>query len=298
MRFLNIFILTSLMSLGLYGQTSPEFNWTTISSKNGDFSVSLPSDFLVHKDNDHVTLSGVRPGVSIVVSMSSNTSGKENLMANRKFYLKEKATSSTATIGQYIADIHIRKKTIYRLSLILGSSSVYYSVHIASTSPDDTVLKSFLRSVTLNGESVFKLPDVTPPQPEKNIRADDLKSSQVIVDALKHKQVGKIITRFDDKAAKVEDPEVIYSQPFMILRKERPIYTDSARRSNTWGTVELQIVFKGDGDIGSITVLRGLENGLSLAAIDAAKKTKFLPAILDGKPIDVTKSLEYNFSIY
>jgi len=60
----------------------------------------------------------------------------------------------------------------------------------------------------------------------------------------------------------------------------------------------LSIVFRANGRITDIKVIRGLPYGLSACAIDAAKKIRFRPAIRDGQPVSVRGSVEFNFTLY
>lgn len=83
-----------------------------------------------------------------------------------------------------------------------------------------------------------------------------------------------------------------------IVSKPRAIYTDSARQNMVQGKVVLRVTFKKDGEIGKIKVVKGLPRGLSQNAVEAARKIKFEPQIGNGKPVTVTKNIEYNFTIY
>ncbi|MFM9904497.1 MAG: energy transducer TonB [Pyrinomonadaceae bacterium] len=83
-----------------------------------------------------------------------------------------------------------------------------------------------------------------------------------------------------------------------IVTKPKPAYTYAARQSNIQGTVILRTTFLRNGGIGSISVVKELGLGLTEEAVIAAKKIAFLPATVDGKPINVTKQIEYTFSIY
>jgi TonB family protein len=86
--------------------------------------------------------------------------------------------------------------------------------------------------------------------------------------------------------------------PLVILSKPRPAYTEEARRNGVQGNVILRITFEADGTIGAIEVVKGLEQGLTEATEEAARKIEFRPARKNGKPIAVTKQLEYQFSVY
>ena len=88
------------------------------------------------------------------------------------------------------------------------------------------------------------------------------------------------------------------TQGLKILSKPRPGYTDAARTANVQGTVILRVTFLASGQIGSVSVVKGLPNGLSEQAIAAAKRIAFEPAKTNGQGQTVTKQIEYSFSIY
>ena len=83
-----------------------------------------------------------------------------------------------------------------------------------------------------------------------------------------------------------------------ILSKPRPGYTDEARLSGIQGTVILRVTFIASGEVGKIEVVKGLLGGLTERAIAAARKITFEPVMVNGKPITVTKQIEYAFYIY
>lgn len=84
----------------------------------------------------------------------------------------------------------------------------------------------------------------------------------------------------------------------IILSKPRALFTDRARQNQIQGKVVLRIAFKKNGKIGKIKVVEGLPDGLSENAVKAAEGIRFEPATKNGKPITVTKNIEYNFNIY
>lgn len=88
------------------------------------------------------------------------------------------------------------------------------------------------------------------------------------------------------------------TQGIKIISKPRPGYTDAARTANVQGTVILRVTFLASGQVGSVSVVKGLPNGLSEQAIAAAKRIAFEPAKANGQGQTVTKQIEYSFSIY
>lgn len=82
-----------------------------------------------------------------------------------------------------------------------------------------------------------------------------------------------------------------------ILSKQKPKYTEDARRDKIQGVVVLSAVFRKDGSITDIKVVRGLGYGLDEEAIKAAALIKFIPGQRDGQAVNVRARLEFTFSL-
>jgi TonB family protein len=78
-----------------------------------------------------------------------------------------------------------------------------------------------------------------------------------------------------------------------------PKYTEEARQAAfVTGTVLLDLAVTPEGRASQIRILRGLESGLTQAAIEAVRKWKFQPAKgPDGKPVTAWTTLEVNFRL-
>ena len=83
-----------------------------------------------------------------------------------------------------------------------------------------------------------------------------------------------------------------------ILYKEKAKYTEEARQNKIQGTVMLTAVFTADGRITGIRVIRGLPDGLTEKAIEAAQKIRFQPATKNGAAVSVRANLEFTFNLY
>jgi TonB family protein len=88
------------------------------------------------------------------------------------------------------------------------------------------------------------------------------------------------------------------TEPLRIISRSKAAYTETALENKVEGAVMLRITFRNDGEIGDIGVLRGLPYGLTENAVEAAKKIKFRPKMVDGKPVDTVKTVQYGFNIY
>jgi TonB family protein len=80
-----------------------------------------------------------------------------------------------------------------------------------------------------------------------------------------------------------------------IIYKEKGRYTEEARQNRIEGTVVLNVVFRADGRITNIRVVRGLPDGLTEKAIEAARRIRFDPAVKDGVPVSVQGNIEFAF---
>jgi TonB family protein len=82
-----------------------------------------------------------------------------------------------------------------------------------------------------------------------------------------------------------------------ILYREKAQYTREAKDNKVEGTVVLNVVFGANGQIGDIKVIRGLPDGLTQKAVEAASKIRFEPAVKDGQPVSVRGTIEYTFNL-
>lgn len=104
-----------------------------------------------------------------------------------------------------------------------------------------------------------------------------------------------VVAESDEPFAYAADAVTTKAQ---IVSKPEPLYTDEARNNGISGTVRLRILLAFDGRVRHISVLQGLGGGLTEMAVNAARKTKFIPATKDGRPVSQFVTIEYNFHIF
>ena len=83
-----------------------------------------------------------------------------------------------------------------------------------------------------------------------------------------------------------------------IINKPEAQYTQAARRNETAGTVRLRVEFGADGRVTDVQPLVTLPDGLTEEAAKAARKIEFIPEMVNGVPMSVKKTVEYNFSLH
>lgn len=84
----------------------------------------------------------------------------------------------------------------------------------------------------------------------------------------------------------------------ILLYRPEPGYTETARQKNVSGTVRLRVLLRADGTAKVLRVVKGLPEGLTEKAVQAAEQVRFKPAERDGRPASSVITLEYNFNIY
>jgi len=83
-----------------------------------------------------------------------------------------------------------------------------------------------------------------------------------------------------------------------VVFKPPPGFTEEARLDEVTGVVRLRAVLTADGKVTNVSVVKGLPQGLTEKASDAARHILFFPAFKDGRAVSQWVTLEYNFNIY
>ena len=84
-----------------------------------------------------------------------------------------------------------------------------------------------------------------------------------------------------------------------LIERVSPKYTADAMRARIQGSVWIECVVQTDGTVGDLRVMRSLDRhfGLDEEAIAAAKRWRFRPGMLHGKPVPVVVTIELSFSV-
>jgi len=85
--------------------------------------------------------------------------------------------------------------------------------------------------------------------------------------------------------------------PVEITFKPNPVYTDDARSLKLEGEVLLEVSFSATGTLRVNRVVKGLGHGLDEAAMAAANKIRFKPALRSGQPVDSTAIVHVVFQM-
>ncbi|MCG6926220.1 MAG: TonB family protein [Acidobacteria bacterium] len=93
--------------------------------------------------------------------------------------------------------------------------------------------------------------------------------------------------------AALEAPEK--TLPPRILESTPAPYPESARARGVEGRVVLMVLVRRDGSVGDASVSRGLDPSLDEIALRTVKEWKFVPALRNGKTVEVVLQVEVEF---
>ncbi len=85
--------------------------------------------------------------------------------------------------------------------------------------------------------------------------------------------------------------------PPVAIKKVAPSYSERAARFGIEGEVVLRLVVNEKGKVKQVTVLQGLEYGLTQEAIRAVKRWRFEPATSGGIPVSTDIDVTINFNL-
>ncbi|MEN8164508.1 MAG: TonB family protein [Acidobacteriota bacterium] len=85
--------------------------------------------------------------------------------------------------------------------------------------------------------------------------------------------------------------------PPVVIKKVSPNYSERAFRFRIEGEVVLRLQVNEEGRVKDVTVLKGLEYGLTEEAIRSVKRWRFEPATTGGIPVSADIDVTINFSL-
>jgi TonB family protein len=84
-------------------------------------------------------------------------------------------------------------------------------------------------------------------------------------------------------------------KPARLFKQPLAVYPDEARNANTKDEVRLRLVLAADGTVKHIFPVKAAKHGLTEAAMEAARRIEFEPAIRNGRRASQFISLVYKF---
>lgn len=101
----------------------------------------------------------------------------------------------------------------------------------------------------------------------------------------------------DEDLAEAADMSAARITPPRKIRHVNPVYPDAAQRARVQGVVVLDATIGAGGCVGRLSVVRGVDPRLDLAALLAVMRWRFSPTLVDGRPAAVVMTATVQFSL-
>jgi TonB family protein len=82
-----------------------------------------------------------------------------------------------------------------------------------------------------------------------------------------------------------------------LINAIRPVYPPELQRAGVQGTVKFEAAISKDGVASEIVLINSPDPGLTQAALDAVKQWRYRPTQLNGENVEVTTTIDVNFSL-
>lgn len=261
----------------------PQVKWEKLCSNVDYICIEFPKNFATftwakefYKDNNQnvkfiewrVLTAYLNGGVLVLETFKANKM-KEAFTVLKKDYLKgtnANGTSQTEEQLEFLEGMSYvsQQKDRYAVTQFYSGKEFVYVVKAIARDENNEVLKRFLSSIKL----VADLSKETQPQ-----SATDL--DEVV----------------DDKVYEKSETTLNAKPVWMPY----PYYPIDARSQRKGGKIEISVVLSADGTVRELKALNDLGYGMTEAAIDAAKKMRFLPAEREGQIVSQRETIVYHF---
>ncbi|GLI52674.1 energy transducer TonB [Thermodesulfovibrio yellowstonii] len=154
-------------------------------------------------------------------------------------------------------------------------------------------------SPILSKKTVEKIPFTV--KPDENIKIENQKTETITNYSSSHVETSQKISSNKIASNLKSDKDGIIDTEFgtaygpKFIHREIPIYPQIARRLGKEGRVTLRLTLNEKGELVHIEIIEGAPYGFTESAIEAVKKSKFSPAIKDGKPVACRAILPVRF---
>jgi TonB family protein len=268
------------------GQTAAirtDTEWPRLAPEREEFSVMTPAPLSVmtqrgnysfevggEKVLEHQTYGGYADGFVFVIE-SYRASRPQKIFKPIVNYASARASfERDVMIDGYLGKEYRGDASFYmsRILCLVAKQHVYV-LRLAARDEKNTFPGRFLDSFKLGDQSVARTPGATSQLPPS--------APAAAMEVFRSKEV---------------------THKVVVVWKPEPAYTQQARQHQLTGMIVLKAIFAADGQVTNIEVLKGLKDGLTEKAIEAARNVRFFPAEKDGRLVSQQLMLEYNFNLY
>ena len=296
-----VYAISLLLLLVCTTGAQTDSEWVRLQTDDGAFSIEMPAGhkYFYSKDGFSISqmssnfqlaemsmLTAYHEGTMLAVEVYDSNKGALNAMYERD---KKRLWAEDSTVQ---IDGVEAKRLKFDGGDAMGEMRYFrhgkwiFVVLAASRAGRTLVFERFLSSIKLRPKDAGPLPDA---KAFSNLRSEDV----------------RINFDVDDAKSSTPAPPLAAGQPadasvkqFKILRAPNPSYVDSARRSGTRGNIRIKVHFGSDGFVPKIEVLNSLPQGLLRQALYAAIRIRYMPQERNGKPVNISRTVNFSFDIY
>ena len=283
-----------------FTQTTSNSDWKTYMLVNKEFSLEMPIGKTMRGFGEKSVRYGVIADDTYFFVFSDSLKTPMQTKIVLEFIKANKMVGNSSAVGSLIGEkfSFADADGFYQTILTVQTKAGSYVFQTISEIENNPMVERFFATIQFNeslaeNSSPSKVEDeniTAPSYPE----IDPNKSSDNRSGAGNDNGTGN-----GDRLKKINPPLLTnHTEPLKILSRLGVKYTDLARSYLISGTIRLRITFLASGEIGAVEVVKKLPFGLTVNAVNAARETKFEPAIKEGIPYSVTKVIDYSFSLY
>ena len=263
--------------------------WEIMGGKNNEFLLYMPQGFETVGDGNFIT---GKPGVggtvdrkltvyryinSVLLTMEYFEGDAKTIQKNLQERVKFTADKSELIGGFEFKQFAGKTENYFTKIQHFRIKNRLYILKAITKSADNSIVESFFKSVKLveNGKAV-----------SPNIPNDTM---NIVLSNIVEQETEKI-----GDAAAVESKQA--DRNVIVLYSARPKFPVDVVRNLSSGRLKIRVLYSSSGKITNVEVLESPSKQLEKSAIEAVKKSIFIPAEKDGKLISVYKTQEYSFA--
>lgn len=316
--FLALALLIVVSPVVCFGQPRPQTaavqtKWTRVETDDKELSAAFPPDFLVDAKTQvfdrRLRIVAFANGAVLELNTYKPENPKKRLDG---FFSRSSEYGNVASLDfeGYAGRTLISTGKRYYHSVALASKENFYTLSVSAPSRNQPEVVRFLASITVKGKPLYiqKQPPPSPTADEEVVALSSLQTSRKILEALDRKsedQKGKITYELnrvggnDNTAGNIDEendaPADAAKRPAIILVREHPRPSAVYKGTPQYGIfiIKLRAKLLANGQVGDIAVMSASDKFNYKTFIEAVKKTKFIPAEINGAPADSERLFQY-----
>ncbi len=288
-RFLSVISFVFVVSFSSLAQTSSQKDWVTFAPQLEEFSVEVPASPSSSGFGDTSRrYKNIFDGMYFYIFSDANKNPSQSKVV-LNFVKEFQAVGDSFPVANFQGEKYSFTDAdgFYQTILVVKTRKRTYTFQAISETQINPQVERFFDGIQF--DQFDKKPS------DQNKAASDGKAEEDKNNGSRYGSssgIGNGATPTNSQTPAIE------TTALQITSKPRPAYTDFARFYEISGNVRLRVIFLASGEIGSVSPVTKLPFGLMQQAIKAAQGIKFEPAKRDGQPLNVTKLIEYGFTIY